>query len=421
MNSKYPSPLVIFPEDAFKAINAAESKFHYWLILQSLMRDNYFKEDSMDTVLDHYKSDKIAESFIDLQLKFFIVRNSEYDRNNLRDVISYWVSCAKNIFPQYNFKLDFTEILSLFQNSLKQYGKYYYDFDLYKDYIKQWNKCTVELKTWKRFSLLEIPQDFNFMAQLFEDEDGLKFPIGHMRKLFDEYVVELYKNKFEPRLKSKILADRDRIIIDRVIQNIGSKEDKIYLNRQFLNFYSWRIVSENISKCLANEVSISELDIHSQTHFANYFALIKYYEVLNGKSDKKPKEKLAMWFKSLPKDPNQKAEVFEELKNVFDMIQLNCPKSTWGDFKSIFSEAGASVKIEWVGDASLLNYIFRKLNNVLSFKGNKWEIVAHYFYRSDKNDTTIDADRLINNSHYKIAENVNLGNRLDDLISTLSN
>jgi hypothetical protein len=76
MKISYPSPLVIFPEDALEAINVAESKFHYWLILQSLMRDNYFKENLIDTVLDYYKPDSINEDFIELQLQFFLVRNS---------------------------------------------------------------------------------------------------------------------------------------------------------------------------------------------------------------------------------------------------------------------------------------------------------------------------------------------------------
>lgn len=390
MNNKYTSPLVIFPEDAFQKMTSKIDDFDRWELLQTLYKRNDFKEDADDAILMYYKPDSTTDEFLDLQLKFFLVRNSHNRASNIRTTVTDWMTITKNQFPQYNSKLITIQLLTFGNENLKRYGKYYYNVDAYKAYVSQWNNGTVELNTWKRFSLLLMPQNFQFMAPLFKEEGGLKFPVPHMRKLFDEYVDELYIQKLKPRMNSKILADRDRIIIDRVIQNIGSKEDKIYLKKQFLNFYSWRIISENISKALANEISISELDINSQAHFANYFALVKYYQALTEKPEKKKEDKISTF--SEPKKADYRIEInctdkenatkhllclFNGLKKI-NMVSMD---TTDDDIKSVFSGQTTDSIILWKG-ANSLTYLIKQIDNVyqlITVNGRKWEVISKYF------------------------------------------
>ena len=110
---------------------------------------------------------------------------------------------------------------------------------------------------------------------------------------------------------------------------------------------------------------------------------------------------------------NKKNEFYEQLKNVFEQIQSNCSNNTWGDFKSIFNKNGSSVRIEWEGDADIINYLFRKLHKVLSYKGKKWEVIASYFHKTDK---TMDAKNLANNTHFNENKNPKFVKHLEKLI-----
>jgi hypothetical protein len=109
-----------------------------------------------------------------------------------------------------------------------------------------------------------------------------------MRKLFSEYVDEIYRKNFKSRLTNKFLVETDKSSIERVLQNMGSDDDKKYLNKLVTNFYSWKTFSKNLFECLEykNTIHANNLDIHSLDNYAGYFALIKYYEVLKGKTKK---------------------------------------------------------------------------------------------------------------------------------------
>lgn len=402
MNLNPPTPFVIFPDDFFNFIKS-KTEFHVWGNLQVLWKKDKFTEDNIDFVIQHYTPIEDIDIFLEIQLQFFLIRNSwncQYSKSHFIELITFWVTSIKG-----KFSLNSTELGLSFQTTtnsslLNKFGKYYYSYTSYIDYGLSWNNCSVELRTWKKFSLLSIPSDLQFIKLNTEKHEAYNFSQAHMRKLFDEYVKEIYNSKFLPRLNNSILAENEKEIIDRVLKNVGTDNDKKYLNELCTNFYSWRNISTNLSRCLLNAIYNSELDIHSQSHFAGYFALIKYYEELIAKPKKKDIVKYAMWFKNATLEKLKGEEFKEAMKDVFDNINRYCPKATWGDFKSIFSKNGVKTKIEWTGDASILNFLFRTLHKSLSFNGSKWHVVTNYFYKSDQNDQSLDPIKLSSNSHY---------------------
>jgi hypothetical protein len=420
MNIELMQPLVIFPDDFFTIIKN-ESEFKIWYRLQYLNSKHEFKEDSITSILQFYSALANDRTFFETQLKFFLIRNAinfHYIENELVDLISLWEAHVSRK-SQSGITLFLIGLQTFSVSLIGHYGKYYYDWNSYFNYISQWNKCTLELVSWKKFRFLSIPADFDFVKPMFRDQGGLNFSMGHMRMLFNEFVSEIYEKEFKPRLMNNILVEKEKSILERVLYNTGSEDDKKYLTNTF-KLHNWKTVSMNLSKCLANEIYIQDIDIHSNLNYSKYFALLKYYEVLSWKPEKVQNIRLAMWFKNLPTDQDEKSEFYEILKDVFNMIRSNCPKAEWSDFKSIFSPNGSTVKIEWVGDASLLNYIFRSLNKVLAFNGSKWDVIAFYFVGKDKGGVTLTSKRLIGNSHYDDTNNQKLRERLHDLILTLN-
>jgi hypothetical protein len=256
------------------------------------------------------------------------------------------------------------------------------------------------LSTWKKFKYLSIPDDLYFCEPFFKKKGGIIFSETHMRKLFDEYVDVIFKKVFEPRIANKILAEKGKSIIERINLNTASSDDKKYLKRVF-KLSSWNNVSETLSECLSNDISLRYLDINANYNYAKYFALLRYYEALSNKPKKQQKEKYAMWFTKQPSVAYHTNELNDALRDVYEYIKGYCPKSDWRDFKSLFSQNGVTTKIEWTGDATVLNFIFRKLNKVLSFSGGKWEVVDSYFYRKDKNDDSLKPQKLAVNTHHK--------------------
>jgi hypothetical protein len=67
-----------------------------------------------------------------------------------------------------------------------------------------------------------------------------------------------------------------------------------------------------------------------------------------------------MWFKNSSVNSNN--ELKFALQDIFDMIKRYCPNSSWIDFESIFNKNGASTRIEWTGEAELLNSILERCN-----------------------------------------------------------
>ena len=253
MNIKRIPPFVIFP-DGFLANTKSENEFKVWIISQALWKRDDFKEDSIESVIQYYSPIEKLETFLETQFQFFLIRNSlncQFSQNQFIDLIRSWLTSIAGKFPLNSFEL----ILSLQSLNSKstlssQYGKYYYSYSSYIEYVRSWNNCTVDLITWKKFKFLSIPRDLSFLKPVFDKEGGLRFSETYMRKLFDEYVEDIYSSKFLLRLENKLIVEKDKYAIDKVLFNTGNEDDKKYLNQLCTNFYSWRILSTNLSKCL---------------------------------------------------------------------------------------------------------------------------------------------------------------------------
>ena len=130
-----------------------------------------------------------------------------------------------------------------------------------------------------------------------------------MKRLFEEYFNEIYQRSFVPRLEKDILANRDRVMLNRIMDNTASDSEKKDINKIFFLNNSWKLIAKNISRCLVGDFSYSEIDINSSSNLARYCALIKYYEVLNAIPKDRTKvipKNYAVWYNNPSKSQEQK-------------------------------------------------------------------------------------------------------------------
>lgn len=139
---------------------------------------------------------------------------------------------------------------------------------------------------------------------------------------------------------------------------------------------------------------------------------------LSHQMDDKPdkKVKYVIQIKNMPKDKNEKEELYLKLKDIYNYIKPhNIPTSSWSDFKLIFNETGSNTKIQWAGDAKVLNFVFRKLGNTIKYSPDKWEAISYYF--NPKGEKEKQPKKLQWNSHH---EDESLEKLIDDFISSLT-
>lgn len=299
-------------------------------------------------------------------------------------------------------------------NKQQEFKRYFYHPAQLERFFLMWLTQSMTLDLWKKYRYIQISKDFEFKWKLRNTEQEVKNnTYKHIRLLFDQYVEEVFQTKMKPRLDRSILVDRERSILERLFNNTPSKEDKNYLNRTF-NIGPKTSLSEDIYKCLSDDITLSNIDIHSSKNFATHYALIKYHSMLENPK-KAEKEFYAMWFKNKPKTGEKKQEFEQSLGDIFDAIQNQCLGNNYSDFKSLFNKNGSNVRIKWNGDEQILNFLFRKLHSVLEFKGSKWNVITFYFIPDT--DKSFNPENLSTNSHYK---DKSLEKKIDDLISTLS-
>lgn len=399
--------LVKFPDGFIKAAESL-SENHLWLNLFSILKNKKYIDISVEDISILYVDEKNHNKFWDIQFKFFLLRatQNKFLNTKLEQLYIYW----HEDFPT-NFNQKAKSIIGLLnKDSLSEYGKYYYPTSYFVNYLKSWNENRITLNAWKKYRYFLISKESSLIKLL--NKDNFNFQVSHVRNLFNEYVDELLKQKLKPRIKNKLVLEKDKILLKRLIlDNTASKEDKKDIAQMF-ELYSWRSLTADINQCLEDNLSLNEIDINVSGNLAKHMALIKYYEFISKSPQKKTPEH-AMWFPQLNKKNND--ETFGALEYLFEHLNKHCPSNSWRDFKSIFSKAGSTTKIDWKGDASILNYIFRTLHKHLKFEGKKWEVISFYFNPNKKE--TLLPKNLEGNSHYHDKE---LEKRINQLISTLS-
>lgn len=368
--------LVKFPDGFIKAAESL-SENHLWLNLFSILKNKKYIDISVEDISILYVDEKNHNKFWDIQFKFFLLRatQNKFLNTKLEQLYIYW----HEDFPT-NFNQKAKSIIGLLnKDSLSEYGKYYYPTSYFVNYLKSWNENRITLNAWKKYRYFLISKESSLIKLL--NKDNFNFQVSHVRNLFNEYVDELLKQKLKPRIKNKLVLEKDKILLKRLIlDNTASKEDKKDIAQMF-ELYSWRSLTADINQCLEDNLSLNEIDINVSGNLAKHMALIKYYEFITKPSQNKP-PKPAMWFPNVNKD--NKAEIFGALEYLFEYIKKCCPDNTWSDFKFLFSKTGSTTKINWNDDASILNCIFRRLHKYLKFEGRKWEVISFYFNPNKK-------------------------------------
>jgi hypothetical protein len=412
MNPNQPTKLAIFDKGFFEVINS-QDEFTLWKELQEIFFGKKYKEATIEEIKQEYFELIGREIFGDIQLKFYLIRTSNFHHKNqgqLQIILMNWIRYFQNKFGSHQSIFD---LFSMATNitELNEYGKYFYPRISYLQYINTWNKSTVDLITWKKFNYLSIPDEIYFLKKVFESNGGITFSKDHMRKLFDEYVNEIFIDKFHPRLKSTELMEKDKSILERFSNNTFTRNDSIYMHEIF-NVPKHENISAILSKCLLNEVKIENIDIHSSNCYSEYYAILKYLRAL--KKPSKTVEKYAMWFKNKPTEIRKKEQFEENQKILFETINKFCPSANWNDFNTLFNKNGSSSIIIWTGNPSILNFIFRMLHDHLEFEGKKWEVISNYFIPNK--GEKFDPKKLEGNSHFK--DNA-LEKKILNLFSTL--
>jgi hypothetical protein len=188
MTSAKISPLVLFPDDIYSDF-AAKDEYQQWYRLQQVCIRNEHKEDSLGAIIQFHEPISSVGTFMDLQLKYYLIRSSHnppYGVKGLPDLIDLWVA-GLNTNESPFLVGGIIRYINLSASHLARLGRYYYFLKNYVEYIDAWNKCSVDLNTWKKFRYLSIPDDFNFLGPGFQNKGGLGFSLVHMRKLFNVY------------------------------------------------------------------------------------------------------------------------------------------------------------------------------------------------------------------------------------------
>jgi hypothetical protein len=155
MKLAHVSPLAVFTEFNLDELEY-ESEFRTWVFLQNVSKYGAYTTESFGSTIEYYDPISNIDGFLDVQLKFFLVRNSKNVQNSLSVLLRYWVSIIREKYPFNSLVLT----LGLQSNSwfvLNEYGKYYYSYESYLENVKCWNNRSIDLDIWKKFRYLEIP------------------------------------------------------------------------------------------------------------------------------------------------------------------------------------------------------------------------------------------------------------------------
>jgi len=430
--------LTLVEKKHIEAYFQAKLELHKLLILNKLVSENLYKEGDIEFAINSYKPIENEEIFLDFQLKLFLVKNSYHKFDETLDLPSLIFDWSQEVFKHFKnnpLKELKTIFLTLDNKALIKYGKYYHNIHEFKDYIIKWNNETITLNIWKKFRYLNILDGFKFLKPVFEKEQvKLVFPEEHMKKLFFEYSDEVFNKHLKPRCENNLIVPRDKNAIDKLLEGHVTNQELKNISSIFFPNTTLQIDINCLSRCISNNFRLSDLDIHSNSNMSACCALMKYYRIIqepqnvdidssnvNSKDNNgEIKKHYALWFKNMSKDQQKKDLIYDELRNLYDLLQDEYCNTSWNDFKLLFNKNGSNVKIEWFGDAEILNFIFRKLNNELKFEGPKWNVIANYFKSSNPNDSTLSPEKLIANSHLKVNKYPKLVKSLEDLIFTLN-
>lgn len=417
MNLTSPDSVVILESPDWTNLSD-KFKYNQWYQLGIILRDQKFRFGMEEELISAYHDFGDWKLFLDVQLKFFLLRNSANRENRLIDLMQFWfknlpgafkVNSAGLVFPIQFHQASFQRAVGLFRYPV-------WDLILY---AKAWRDETIDLPTWRRLRFILVPSDIEGFLRCFENCDDFTLKPETIKKLYNDEVEQIFEVKFKPRLKNKELSRNEKQLIHRVLHLTGTNNDLDYLNRNFLNTPYANQIVEKLHRCKQDNLNKAEYDIHSLDSMKMYSALLKYFESLS-KEGKKVNVVPSMHFHRIPTHREKMNEVYERLHDVFDVIQPNCPNAKWADFKSIFKKNGSNLKINWTGDVEKLNYIFRKLGrNVQYDGGSKWEVIANFFYDEGKNNEALTAERLEGNSHLDEKKNETLVTPVKSLISTL--
>lgn len=409
-----PSLLVIFHNDLIEEYRSL-NEYGKWQSLQDTYKRKEFSEKPIHEVITYYRSNKLNRYFYELQLRFYIIRFAvQKPINEFNELIHEWANEVLNETDDYS--AFFLQALLMSDNRTKnKLIRYIYPSEQLQVYFEKWFDQSMTLELWKSYKYIQISSDFDFKEKFkYVNKALARDTVQHIKHLFNQYVEEIFQVKMKPRIKNAMLEHKERLILERLFNNTLSEDDKNYLARTF-NISPKNSLSEDISKCLANNIKSTNIDIHSPNSFAVHYAIIKYYRILHNPK-KEEKEKYAMWFKNMPTEKSEKDEVYERLKDIYDSIQEFCNSGKWQDFKNLFDERGSKSKIDWnEKDGKVLNFVFRKIGRNISYRGAKWDVISFFFNPHAKE--SLHPDKLKGNSHYY---NRSLEEKINDLISHLT-
>lgn len=75
------APIVVFPDDVYSDFNSID-EYQQWYRLQQVCIHNEHKEDSLSAVIQYYEPISSVLSFLDIQLKYYLIRNSHGNSSN---------------------------------------------------------------------------------------------------------------------------------------------------------------------------------------------------------------------------------------------------------------------------------------------------------------------------------------------------
>jgi hypothetical protein len=319
---------------------------------------------------------------------------------------------------------------------------FYYSFipeNEIKEYCDKWINGEITAEEW-RFNPTICPLTGSYNDYNLEDEDKFYY-LKASRKTIISKMKELYNDTtkdFIIHLEEKYSSINDynatkkqlQLFIDKQLNNnemISHYNEFGLHHSQNLERYSipYTLKIENIIKGMDDPKHVKEiietdsyipwvhLNINSPQCLSRFEAHLTYFGLISQKENLE--EKYSMYFIFNHINKTKEYEAYEILKDIFYLIKHHCPNNTWRDFKSLFLKGGTSTKIEWDGDASVLNYIFRRLHKHLKFVGKKWEVISFYFNPNKKE--TLLPKNLEGNSHYYDED---IEKKINQLISTLS-
>ncbi|MGF7141459.1 hypothetical protein [Roseimarinus sediminis] len=374
------STLSILSEEYLEIlIDDEDVQFDY---LWKTYRNKDFIQGIFLDVLGEYDDLNNKYEFYNTQLKFYIIRYSNslnFEIPEPLEIIKDWINTAKR------YGLRNTKLLELEKNVLtgadKTLFKYFYPESEIRNYFHQWGLCQVTLDEWLSFPNIVICKEINIP----KESPTVYYPgVGElMKKLFMEQLERLKKSEIMPRLNVKLLADREKKILNRVFDNTLNKNDKKYLIDNFKLFKD-REITQVITDCMLEDIQLENYDIHSSKSYMQYFLLIEYYKLLNGEGTPANAE-CSFCYKHKENLPQLLKDFFRHL------VDLNLISAEKDAFMAVFSGEIPETKIAWNSNLDqlklMVNYLDKELHLLdNSERKSQLKIIPNVFCKKDGSD-----------------------------------